>query len=197
MTQQAAVESISEPGALAGQRNAQQAESDWNHSRLQHIEPLRCGVAKINNPPPAVRPAVIYPDYYRASVSEVLDQHLRTKAQGAVRRGERVHVEALAAGRRPAVVLPAVPGRRPRLGSAQLRRRTPGDRAGRHDQSAEQRQPPQGRYRRPAASIISLWQRRHGGIVHASRPAPKPRTWPARGPRPQRVAAARGGRSPA
>src|ERR1043166_8138266 len=88
---------------------SQDLQPHRRRARLDHSELLGCGKAHVDDAPAAIRPTVVDAHDHAAPVAQIDDAYARLHAQVLVRRGERVHVEALAVGGEVPVLLAPIP----------------------------------------------------------------------------------------
>ena len=99
-------------------RRRQRAHFDEGRPVLEHVELARRRVGKIDDAAVLERPAIVHAHDHAAAVAQVRDLHVRRQRQRLVRGGHRVHVVALAVGRRCGMKARPIPGRDAALGVA-------------------------------------------------------------------------------
>src|SRR5438445_3894691 len=101
--------------ALHGRRRRRSDDLDAHahRARSNHAEPARGRARHVDHPAAREGTAVVDADADRTAVGEIGDEHPRAERQRAMRGGELLPIEALAAGRR--TTLEVVPGRKAHL----------------------------------------------------------------------------------
>src|SRR5690348_9935813 len=96
-------------GRGGGSAGVHQLDTDARGPMVRDSELARSASGKIDDAVTVVRAAIVDAHDHRTAVGEIGDTHIRIERQGPMRRGQRVHVEALAVRGLVAVEARSVP----------------------------------------------------------------------------------------